>query len=94
VGAVGVPRPRDRPDWGTRTVVNLRLSGTSTAGGGQVQFRQGSTGTFANSILLNVPTNGTSVSFFATGRFGFPSRSDRDVTIEARRATPSSAPSR
>src|SRR6185436_4610722 len=66
-------------------VVNLRLSGTSTAGAGQVQFRQGSTGTFANSILLNVPTNGTSVAFLAAGRFGFPSRSDRDVTIEARR---------
>src|SRR5262245_58543447 len=71
----GVPAP----------VVNLRLSGTSSAAGGQVQFRQGSTGTFANSILLNVPTNGTSVAFFAAGRFGFPSRGDRDVTIEARR---------
>jgi tyrosinase len=71
----GVPAP----------IVNLRLSSTSVAGGGQVQFRQGTTGTFANSIMLNVPTNGTSVTFFAAGRFGFPSRSDRDVTIEARR---------
>ncbi len=45
----GVPAP----------IVNLRLSSTSISGGGQVQFRQGSTGAFANSIMLNVPTNGT-----------------------------------
>ena len=66
-------------------VVNLRLSATSVAGGGRVEFREKPADAFASSILLHVPTNGTSVPFFTAGRFGSPSRSDKDVTIEARR---------
>lgn len=66
-------------------VVNLRLSATSVAGGGRVEFREKPSDAFASSILLHVPTNGTSVPFFTAGRFGSPSRSDQDVTIEARR---------
>ena len=71
----GVPAP----------IVNLRISSTGVAGGGQVMFREQPTDAFANTILLHVPTNGTSVRFFTVGRFGSPSRNDRDVTIEARR---------
>ena len=66
-------------------IVNLRLSSVSVAGGGRVMFREKPTDAFANTILLHVPTNGTSVRFFTVGRFGSPSRNDRDVTIEARR---------
>src|SRR5262245_24524175 len=66
-------------------VVNLRVSATSAAGGGVVQFRETASGAFSNSVMLHVPTNGTSVPFFVAGRFGSPSRNDRDVTIEARR---------
>ena len=71
----GVPAP----------IVNLRISSTSAAGGGRVMFRERATDAFANTILLHVPTNGTSVRFFTAGRFGSPSRNDSDVTIEARR---------
>jgi tyrosinase len=66
-------------------VVNLRLSATSVAGGGRVEFREKPSDAFASSILLHVPTNGTSVPFFTAGLFGSASRSDKDVTIEARR---------
>jgi tyrosinase len=71
----GVPAP----------IVNLRLSSVSAAGAGRVMFRAGAVGAFSDSILLHVPTNGTSVPFFTVGRFGFPSRADGDVRIEARR---------
>jgi tyrosinase len=70
---------------GTSTpVVNVRITGVSAAGAGAVVFRSGTSGAFANSVTLAVPVNGTSVPFFAAGRFGRPSVNDRDVTIEAR----------
>jgi tyrosinase len=73
------------PSGVTAPFVNLRISGTSVAGGGRVQFRESAADAFAAAITLRVPTNGTSVPFFTAGRFGSPSRSDQDVTIEARR---------
>jgi tyrosinase len=65
--------------------VNIRMTSTSTAGGGQVRFGRNQTGAFSNTITLQVPTNGASVPFFVAGRFGFPSRADQDVRIDARR---------
>jgi tyrosinase len=65
--------------------VNIRMTSTSTAGGGQVRFRRNQTGAFSNTITLQVPPNGASVPFFVAGRFGFPSRADQDVRIDARR---------
>jgi tyrosinase len=65
--------------------VNIRMTSTSTAGGGQVKFRRNQTGAFSNTITLQVPTNGASAPFFVAGRFGFPSRADQDVRIDARR---------
>ena len=47
-------------------------------------FRRGTTGAFANSLTVTVPINGTSVPFFAAGRFGRPSVNNGDVRIEAR----------
>ena len=52
-----------------------------------VVFRSGTTGAFANTLTLTVPTNGTSVPFFAAGRFGRPSVNNGDVKIEARVGT-------
>jgi tyrosinase len=65
--------------------VNIRMTSTSSAGGGQVRFRRNQTGAFSNTITLQVPTNGASAPFFVAGRFGFPSRADQDVRIDARR---------
>jgi tyrosinase len=64
--------------------VNVNISGVSTATGGVVVFRTGTTGAFSNSIALAVPKNGTSLPFFVAGRFGRPSINNGDVTIEAR----------
>jgi len=67
--------------------VNLKITGVSAAGGGAVVFRSGTTGAFATSVTLPVPTNGTSVPFFVAGKFGRPSTSNGDVRIQARRGT-------
>jgi tyrosinase len=72
------------PSGATAPAVTLTISGKSSAGGGAVQFRAGSSGSFSASLTLNVPTNGSSVSFFAAGKFGSPSSASGDVTIEAR----------
>ena len=73
----GVPAP----------VVNLKLSSTSASGAGRVAFRKNQTGNFSSTLTLQVPTNGSSVPFFLVGRFGFPSRNDGDVRIDARRGS-------
>ena len=62
----------------------IRISARTTTTGGVVLFRRGTTGAFAATLNLNVPVNGTWVQFFAAGRFGRPSISLNDVTIEAR----------
>jgi tyrosinase len=70
---------------GANVTVTLRAS--SVAGGGAVVFRRATTGTFATSLQLQLPTSGTSVPFFVAGRFGRPSVNAGDVTIEARAGT-------
>jgi len=72
------------PAGTSSATVNIRLSGTSTAGGGRVRFRKSNSASFTNTVTLQVPTNGASVPFFAAGRFGAPSRVDGDVRINAR----------
>lgn len=63
---------------------NLRITGISTATGGAVNFRRGTTGPFATSLTLPVPINGNWATFFIAGRFGRPSINLGDVRIEAR----------
>ena len=75
------------PSGVTTPTVSLKISSTSAAGGGVVVFRAGATGAFAATLTLTVPTNGSSVSFFAAGKFGSPSSANGDVTIEARNGT-------
>ena len=72
------------PSGATGSTVNVRITSASAASAGAVVFRSGATGAFANSITVPVPVNGTSVPFLAAGRFGRPSASNGDVTIEAR----------
>src|SRR6185369_12474565 len=62
----------------------MRISAKTTASGGSVVFRKGTTGAFSASLQLGVPVNGNWVSFFAAGQFGRASVSLNDVTIEAR----------
>jgi tyrosinase len=72
------------PSGVSGTSVSLRIAGASAANGGALVFRAGTSGAFAASITLSVPVNGTSVPFFAAGKFGQPSSSAGDVRIEAR----------
>ena len=62
--------------------VGIRLSSASAAGGGAVGFRTGTSGAFASTLTLTVPTNGASVSFFTAGTAA--SSNNGDVRIEAR----------
>jgi len=75
------------PSGATTPTVNIVITGRSTANGGVVVFRRGTTGLFSTSITLTVPVDGTSVPFFTVGRFGRPSLSNGDVAIEARFGT-------
>ena len=75
------------PAGATGPTVNVKISGASAATAGALVLRKGTTGTFAASITVAVPTNGSSVPFFVAGKFGRPSSSNGDVTLEARFGT-------
>jgi tyrosinase len=75
------------PSGATAPTVDVRITGTSAAGGGAVVFRSNTTGPFSDSLTVPVPIDGTSVPFFVAGRFGRPSVNAGDVTIEARTGT-------
>jgi tyrosinase len=62
----------------------IRITGRSSASGGAVVFRQGTTGAFASTLTLPVPINGNWVSFFVAGQFPRASVNPGDVRIEAR----------
>ena len=62
----------------------IRISARTTASGGSVVFRRGTTGQFSSSLNLPVPVNGSWVNFFTAGQFGRPSVNLGDVRIEAR----------
>src|SRR6185369_13482148 len=72
------------PTGASGPVVVVNLSRTSAASGGDVVFRKGTTGLFANTLALKVPINGTSVPFFVAGKFGQPSSNNSDVRIDAK----------
>jgi tyrosinase len=67
--------------------VSLKISSTSAATAGAVVFRKGTTGLYANTITLTVPTNGTTVPFYTAGKFGRPSVNNGDVRIDAHNGT-------
>jgi tyrosinase len=75
------------PSGATSPIVNIRLTARSLPGGGAVQFRRGSSGLFASSLLVPVPITGSSVPFFIAGVFGRPSTNPGDIMIEARYGT-------
>jgi tyrosinase len=75
------------PTGVTTPTVSVSITASSTAGGGEVVFRAGTSGTFSATLTLVVPISGSTVPFFAAGRFGRPSVSNGDVTIQARTGT-------
>src|SRR5262249_12491558 len=75
------------PSGATSPTVSVRITGRPASGGGEIVFRRDTTGAFSNAVTLPVPSNGTSVPFFVAGRFGRPSSSNGDVTLEARAGT-------
>src|SRR5438270_13727276 len=60
------------PSGANAPTVSVKIAGVSAANGGAVGFRSGTTGAFASTLTLTVPTNGTTVPFFTAGRFGQP----------------------
>src|SRR5436190_12502905 len=75
------------PSGANAPTVSVRIAGVSAANGGAIGFRSGTTGAFASTLTLTVPTDGTTVPFFTAGRFGQPSTNNGDVKIEARVGT-------
>ena len=49
---------------------------------GKVVFARTAAGPFTDTLALTVPITGTTEAFFVRGRFGSPSRSDKDAAIE------------
>ena len=75
------------PSGATTPLVNVQITGRSTAGGGEATFGRNATGPFSSSLTVAVPIAGASVPFFVAGRFGRPSVNNEDVRIEARTGT-------
>jgi len=75
------------PSGTSSPTVSVTITGKSAAGGGAIVFRKAASGTFASTISLTLPTDGTSVPFFVAGKFGSPSTTAGDVTVEARTGT-------
>jgi len=72
------------PSGASAPLVNVTLTSRSSATGGGITFRKTATDTSSTSLSLQLPIDGASVSFFLLGRFGHPSVSDGDVSIEVR----------
>src|SRR5262249_38080378 len=53
---------------------------------GEVRFSASSSGPFAKSLTVPVPTSGASMAFFVAGTVGKPSSALDDVTVEAKSA--------
>ena len=87
MGSFTVPHPRYQPVRGNHALVTVQLTSSSAATAGAVVFRAGITGTFSNSLTVQVPISGNALTFFVAGRNGRPSVNDGDVTIEARTGT-------
>ncbi len=68
----------------TPPLVSVTLTGRSTSTGGVILFRRTATGAATASLSLQLPTDGASVPFFVSGRFGRPSIADGDVQVEVR----------
>ena len=75
------------PSGASTSLVDVTIRGRSGATGGAITFRKTATGASSTSLSLQLPIDGASVPFFALGRFGQPSVSDGDVSIEVRAET-------
>lgn len=68
---------------GATDAVTVLLSNISMSTGGQLVFSSASTGTFTDTLTVTLPIDGTSVLFFLSGKFGYPSIDDKDACVQA-----------
>lgn len=61
--------------------VTITLSSLSAVAGGELVFSASRAAVRKPSITLSLPVDGSSVTAFVSGKFGSPSRNDRDVSI-------------
>lgn len=61
--------------------VQVTLSEARQPDGGSIRFCATPDGTFTTTLKVKLPTNGTSQTVYVRGKFGSPSKADRDVSI-------------
>jgi len=61
----------------------VQITGKSSAGGGVIVFRKGTSGAFSSSLALTTTATGAGGPFFVAGKFGAPSVNNGDVSIQA-----------
>ena len=66
---------------GVTRSVKVTLRSVSAPGGGQLVFYAARSSAPRASLTLDLPSDGSTVSFQVAGRFGKPSRADGDVSI-------------
>ena len=71
---------------GAVTPIPVRVRSRPGAGG-KLVFRLQPAGAPSDELNLSLAANGTPTAFFVSGRFGSPSRADRDAVIQVRPAT-------
>jgi tyrosinase len=71
------------PSGAPASTVHVKVASHSTASGGAVVLRKGTTGAFSSAITLTLPVNGSSVPFEVAGKFGRPSAGNGDVMLTA-----------
>jgi tyrosinase len=67
---------------GATDPAKVTLRNSNSTQGGQIVFIDIATKQEFDQIDLDLPLNGTPVSFFTAGKFGFPSKEDKDAVIE------------
>ena len=70
------------PAGATGPTANVSITGRSSATGGAVVFRKGTTGRFSSTLSFQLSVSGSSETFFVAGEFGRASSRDGDVSIE------------
>jgi tyrosinase len=68
---------------GGADVVEVVLQNQNPGQGGQVVFFDAIPGEGQDRLQLRLPADGTPVDFFVAGKFGHPSKEDKDAVIEA-----------
>jgi tyrosinase len=68
---------------GATTPIAVRIR-TRPGAGGKLVFRLQAAGAPSDELSLSLAVNGAPTAFFVSGKFGSPSRADRDAVVEVR----------